>query len=97
MIAPQGATEPPEGSQYALIGDPSAHPGAFIDFRISVQGKGSAEEAKKLAAAALARRTSVLSKRTSSLLPIQEASAAQEDPSATMSLNLRISELETTV
>ena len=73
------------------------HPGAFIDFRISVQGKGSAEEAKKLAAAALARRSSVLSKRTSSLVPIQEESAADENPAAMMSLNLRISELESNV
>ena len=63
-------------SQPELVGDPDTYPDAFIEFRISVMGKGSAEEAKKLAATNLARRSSVLSKRTSSLVPIQEASAA---------------------
>lgn len=94
---PQRSTIVAEGSEVTnLIGNPDAYPNAFVEFRISLMDKGSAEEAKTKAA--ISGRHSIKNiKRTSSLLPSSAAAleSAQEDPGAVLSLNLRISELET--
>jgi len=58
--------------QTSLVGDPVAFPDAFIEFRVSLMEKGSAEEAKTQAS--LNRRSTITSNnsraRMSTLVPI---------------------------